>query len=208
MKNLLVVLLSMVSASVCAQQTQALQLIKKGNEQYRKNEMNKAVADYKKALDADPANETALFNLANAYFRQHRQVDAAQTYLSIIKKSSNKQLLSKAYYNQGVILSKQNNLEQSINAYKNALRLNPDDKEARENLQKALLELKKKKQPEKKENKKQRKPDDQKEKQSATMNPKEVEQRLKLLEQKEKEVQQRVQQDKASSTGGSKSKDW
>lgn len=40
------------------------------------------------------------------------------------------------------------------------------------------------------------------------MNPKEVEQRLKLLEQKEKEVQQRVQQDKASSTGGSKSKDW
>ena len=208
MKNLLIVLLGMFSVSVYAQQSNALQFIEKGNEQYRKNEMNNAVTNYKKGLDADPTNETALFNLANAYFRQQRQVDAAQTYLSIINKSSNKQLLAKTYYNQGVILSKQNNLDQSINAYKTALRLNPDDKEARENLQKALLELKKKKQPEKKEDKKQKKPDDQKEKQSATMNPKEVEQRLKLLEQKEKEVQQRVQQDKASSTGGSKSKDW
>ena len=208
MKNLLIVLLGMFSVSVYAQQSNALQFIEKGNEQYRKNEMNNAVTNYKKALDADPTNETALFNLANAYFRQQRQVDAAQTYLSIINKSSNKQLLAKTYYNQGVILSKQNNLEQSINAYKTALRLNPDDKEARENLQKVLLELKKKKQPEKKEDKKQKKPDNQKEKQSATMNPKEVEQRLKLLEQKEKEVQQRVQQDKASSTGGSKSKDW
>ena len=208
MKKLLIVLLGMFSVSVYAQQSNALQFIEKGNEQYRKNEMNNAVTNYKKGLDADPTNETALFNLANAYFRQQRQVDAAQTYLSIINKSSNKQLLAKTYYNQGVILSKQNNLDQSINAYKTALRLNPDDKEARENLQKALLELKKKKQPEKKEDKKQKKPDNQKEKQSATMNPKEVEQRLKLLEQKEKEVQQRVQQDKASSTGGSKSKDW
>ena len=41
-------------------------------------------------------------------------------------------------------LTSQKKLEESIEAYKNALRYNPDDKEARENLQKALLELKKK----------------------------------------------------------------
>ncbi len=39
------------------------------------------------------------------------------------------------------------------------------------------------------------------------MNQKEAEQRLKLLEQKEKEVQQRLQKEK-SKTGGGQAKDW
>ena len=47
-------------------------------------------------------------------------------------------------------MSQQKKLEESIDAYKNALRQNPNDKEARENLQKALLELKKKTPPPKK----------------------------------------------------------
>ena len=39
------------------------------------------------------------------------------------------------------------------------------------------------------------------------MNRQEAEQRLKLLEQKEKEVQQRIQNEK-SKTGGGQQKDW
>jgi len=39
------------------------------------------------------------------------------------------------------------------------------------------------------------------------MSPKEAQQRLKLMEQKEKEVQQRIQQEK-SKTGGNQTKDW
>ena len=39
------------------------------------------------------------------------------------------------------------------------------------------------------------------------MSQKETEQRLKLLQQKEKEVQQRLQRDKAGE-GGSRPKDW
>ena len=64
-----------------------------------------------------------------------------------------------------MILSQQKNLEESIEAYKNALRNNPDDKEARENLQKALLELRKKTPPPKKEKKENKKQDQQQQKQ-------------------------------------------
>jgi FixJ family two-component response regulator len=71
-----------------------------------------------------------------------------------------------------------------------------------------LLELKQKKQPEKKEDKKQKKPDEQKDKSPSTMSQKEVTQRLKLLEEKEREIQKRVQKDKANSEGGAKGKDW
>ena len=101
---------------------------------------------------------------------------------------------------------KQKKLEESIEAYKNALRLNPDDKEARENLQKALLELKKKNPP-KKEEKKDPKKQQQKKQQQPKMSPKEAEQRLKLLEQKEKELNQRMQKEKSKS-GGNQAKDW
>ena len=47
----------------------------------------------------------------------------------------------------------------------------------------------------------------QKKQKQPKMSPKEAEQRLKLLEQKEKEVNQRLQKEK-SKTGGSQVKDW
>ena len=102
-----------------------------------------------------------------------------------------------AFYNDGVMLTKQQKLEESIEAYKNALRNNPSDKEARENLQKALIELKKRNPPKNENQKKQPK---------SKMNQKEAEQKLKLLQQKEKEVQQRLQ--KNSKSVGALPKDW
>ena len=47
-----------------------------------------------------------------------------------------------AYYNKGVAMIRQKKIEESIDAWKNALRLNPADSDARENLVKALLEKK------------------------------------------------------------------
>ena len=112
---------------------------------------------------------------------------------------------ARAYYNKGVVLSNQKRLEESIEEYKNALRQEPNDKEARENLQKALLELKKRTPPPpKKEDKKKQ---NKKQKEQPKMNQKEAEQKLKLLEQKEKELQQRLQRQK-SKTGTGGNKDW
>ena len=182
--------------------------IRTGNEFYKKQEYSKAVAEYNKALQADPDNNTAKFNQAITLYKQDQKVEAVQIFNSLGREAAGKDLRSRSFYNKGVILSQQKSLEESIEAYKSALRNNPVDKEARENLQKALLELKKKTPPPKKEEKKDRKKQEQQQKQPSTkMNPKEAEQRLKLLQQKEKEVQQRLQKAK-SSTGGSQPKDW
>ena len=75
-------------------------------------------------------------------------------------------------------------MEESIEAYKETLRLNPGDQEARENLQKALLELKKKTPPKKQEEKK--KQEQQKQQPKPKISPRDAEQQLKLLEQKRK----------------------
>lgn len=183
------------------------EIIKTGNDFYKQQEFLKAAAEYAKALETEPSNIKAKFNLANALFKQDKKVEAAVLYNEVATTATDKSLLSKAWYNKGVILSNQKNLEESIEAYKNALRNNPDDIEARENLQKAMLELKKKEPPKKQDEDQKKKQNQQKKKQQSKMSMKEAEQRLKLLQQKEKEVQQRIQKEKVKG-GGSQPKDW
>jgi Ca-activated chloride channel family protein len=175
-----------------------------GNDFYRQGQYDKAAAEYEKAL-AEKSDNTTKFNLASATYRQGKTEEAKKAFAEISTTEKEPELQSKSYYNQGAILSKEKKLEESIEAYKNALRKNPDDRQARENLQKALLELKKKNPPKPKEDQ-QKKQQKQKQPQPR-MNQKEAEQRLKLLEQKEKEVQQRLQKEKSKS-GGGQAKDW
>ena len=184
--------------------------IQKGNGYYKQQQFEKAAVEYNRVMAANPANTTAKFNLANSLQKQGKQEEALKEFSALIEKTTEKDLKSKSYYNKGVVLTGQKKLEESIEAYKNALRQNPGDKETRENLQKALLELKKKNPPKKKEEKenpKKKQQEQQKKQQQPKMSPKEAEQRLKLLEQKEKDVSQRLHKEKSKS-GGGQAKDW
>jgi tetratricopeptide (TPR) repeat protein len=180
--------------------------IQKANDLYKQQQYQQAEAAYDEVLEKESSNRTAKYNRSLALYKQGKSAEAIKALDDLAFKTDEKELKSKAYYNKGAILSAQKKLEESIEAYKNALRQNPDDKEARENLQKALLELKKK-DPPKKDDKKKQQQQKQQQKPQPKMNQKEAEQRLKLLEQKEKEVQQRLQKEK-SKTGGGQPKDW
>lgn len=185
---------------------------------------------YRRALEKSPSNPVARYNYASAIYRTGNPDKAVTTLDTLLRKEKDNKLRAPSFYNSGAILSSQYEktkvankkidgqsemltsvstalLEKSIEAYKNTLRINPDDTEARENLQKALLELKKSQPPPKKDDKKKKQDQQKQKKPQPQMNQKEAEQRLKLLEQKEKQVQQRLQKEKAK-TGGSQTKDW
>lgn len=179
-------------------------LIQKGNELYKQQKYREAELVYDEVLKKEPSNNIAKYNRAVTLHKQAKPDEAIKAFDDLAFKTEDKEVKEKSYYNKGAVLSGQKKLEESIEAYKNALRQDPNDKEARENLQKALLELKKKNPPKKDNKKKQQK---QQQKPQPKMNQKEAEQRLKLLEQKEKEVQQRLQKEK-SKTGGGQPKDW
>src|SRR5690242_10003541 len=142
MKKLLIAYSCFTSLTVNAQK--ADNSIIKGNDYYIQKQFVKAAEEYNRAIQLEPGNQTAKFNLGNAFYKQDNKVDAAQIFTGITSSTKEKGLLSKTFYNKGVILSSQKNIEGSIEAYKSALRNDPTDKEARENLQKALQELKKK----------------------------------------------------------------
>ncbi len=205
MKKYLVISFLFAYPAVNAQQVE--QTIKKGNDLYRQQQYEPAAAAYDEALAKDPANKTAMFNRASTVYRLSKYSEAIKSFDDLAAKSTETGEKAKSYYNKGAILSHQKRLEESIEAYKNALRQDPNDKEARENLQKALLELKKKTPLPKKESEQKKQQQNKKQQQQPKMNPKEAEQKLKLLQQKEKELQQKMQKEK-SKNGGSSAKDW
>ena len=178
--------------------------IETGNNYYRQQQYDKAESEYRKVLETSSIDKTARFNLADALIKQNKADDANKLLRILNVEENGNDLRSKVVYNQAVILTQQKKLEESIEGYKEALRFNPGDQEARENLQKALLELKKKNPPKKQEEKK--KQEQQKQQPKPKISPREAEQQLKLLEQKEKQVQERLQ--KNSRTGNAQPKDW
>lgn len=193
--------------------------LREGNKLYKEKSFEKSAAEYNKALGLAPNNPLANYNMGNAQFRMNKFEEAAKLYDNTIANSKEKAERQKAYYNKGVSFSKQKKLEESIEAYKNALKLDPKDQQARENLQKALLEKKQQDQQQQKEeqekkekekkNPKQQKPQDQQQQpkeQQSKLNKQQVEQLLKALEQKEKDVQKKLQPN--SSSPNKPDKDW
>lgn len=173
----------------------------KGNEAYKKQDYIKATDFYQRAIQQSPSNHIASFNLGNAFFRSDKQEEAIKQFDVSAEMGKNKIEKGDALYNKGVVLTKQKKLDESIVAYKNALRVNPVDSLARENLQRALNE--KKKQDEQKQNKK----DQQQNKQQNKLNKQQVMQMLNALQEQEKQLQQKMQKSKVPSPGQPE-KDW
>ena len=189
--------------------------IRRGNELYKQKNYEGSQQEYNKALAADPKNATANYNNGNAQFRANKQDESIQSYDNTIDNSTDKTVREKAFYNKGVALSKQQKLQESINAWKESLKLDANDNDARENLQKALQELKKqqeqknnedKDKKDKKQDQKQKQPEQKPQQQQSKLNKQQVEQLLKAMEQKEKEIQQKMQ--KGSPQPNKPEKDW
>ena len=74
-------------------------------------------------------------------YRQDKLEDAAKYYSGSAELIKDKEAKQNAYYNLGNSLLKGNKYEESVDAYKNALKLNPKDDQSRYNLSYALSKL-------------------------------------------------------------------
>lgn len=180
--------------------------IREGNKLYKNKQYDKALPAYQKAVAQNPQSAPARYNLANARFRSGNLPDAEKAYDELIEKTTDKNYKVKGYYNKGVALTNEKKLLESIEAYKNAIKLDPTDEDTRFNLQKALTELKKQTQSQQ-QKQPQQKPQQKKQPQQNKLDKKKIEQYLKSLEQKEQEVQRKIQNNRARSVTQPE-KDW
>ena len=201
-------LLMLIASPAIAQSEK--EMIQQGNEAYAKKDYPAAATEYGKVLAKNSENATAQYNLGNAQYKSKKKEEAIASYDKAAAKLSSNVEKSNAYYNKGVVYHNDNKLPECIAAYKQALKLDPNNEDARQNLQRALKKQQEQKQ-DKKDEKEQKKDDKQEQQkpkpQPSRMNKKEAEEKLKALMQKEKNLQDKLH--KVNSNSPNKpEKDW
>ncbi|WP_289751940.1 tetratricopeptide repeat protein [uncultured Duncaniella sp.] len=120
--------------------------IVEGNKLYNEQRYADAEVAYRKALQENAMNEIAQFNLAASLLRQgsasgETQKEASAILQNLTRDAENISIAEKAFYNLGNIAFNSQDYAKSIELYKNALRKNPDNDKARENLRLAQKRL-------------------------------------------------------------------
>lgn len=217
--SVLSLLLMLLPLSVSAQKD-VRKSIRKGNKEYSQQKYPEATILYEKALSGNASSKEATFNLANTLYRQKEWDKAIEQYNHFISLEQEKPTeASAAWHNVGNALLQKKELQKLMEAYKTALRLNPQDDEARYNLavvQKMIKDQEEEnqedggqdqspQQQEQNQNQQQQSPQNQQDKekkaeqneQPEQMSRDNARQLLQAIEQDEQQTQEKVQQIKA-----------
>ena len=130
------------------------QYIRNGNKLFHQQNYVKAEVEYRKAISKNPNNTQAIYNLGNALLMQQKDSAATSFFQKSGRIETSKIRKAMSYHNIGVICQKHQMYSDAINAYKEALRNNPNDNQTRYNL--ALCKKLLKNQPKNNQNNKQK----------------------------------------------------
>lgn len=115
--------------------------IRRGNQKYTESNFADAEIAYRRSIEMNNQNATALYNLGNALYKQERYEEAAELFDALAQTAPSGFDRARAFHNLGNAHLGNSNIQGSIDAYKQALRLNPADDETRYNLAYALKKL-------------------------------------------------------------------
>ena len=224
-RKVAVMLLLLTVLSATAQTDR--QYIRQGNKQFRMGDYPNAEVSYRKAIEQNPKNPQASFNLGNALMAQKKDSAAVTQFENASRLETNPLRKAQSFHNIGVICQTHKMYGEAIEAYKNALRLNPNDDETRYNL--VLCKHQKQKQDQKKQNqsnddqkKDDQKKDDQKkdqnsdkqddkkqqEQQKPQMSKENAEQLLNAAIQNEKQTQDKLKKAQQQPQRRANQKNW
>ena len=186
---------------------------------YKKGDFKTAISKYRYLVDSLGVQEDEVkLNLANAYFQSNDTTNTATSYQPLTQ-STNPKIRSIAHQQLGVLSNRQNKHEEALANFKQALKADPTNEDARYNyemVKKKLEEQKKKEEEQKKndpnqkeenkdkkdqnkeENKDQNKDQkqDQKEKQDQQNKDKKDQEQKEKKDQEQKEKEKKEQQQK------------
>lgn len=135
-------LLLAVVLSACGQSPQDLN--NTGNEAFEAQDYKGALTAYNQALEDSPELAEPHYNAANTHYRLEDYGSAQQEIEQALINGDGEKLADldqHSLYNLGNTFFQGEQYEGAIEAYKEALRLNPDDLEAKQNLELALRQL-------------------------------------------------------------------
>lgn len=142
MKKLVIILTLLASVFSFAQEKDEAQLlaIKKandyvyeGNEKLNDKNYISAEKEYRKAMSQQASNVAGAYNLGNSFYKKGNFEEALYRQQQAAKNATSKEDKHKAFHNIGNILMQNKQCKEAVEAFKNALRNNPNDDETRYN---------------------------------------------------------------------------
>lgn len=128
----------MIAAAVlCCVQAQAQtdrREVRGGNRDFKKADYAAAEIDYKKALVKDSTSVAAQYNLANTLYKLENWQEAEKYAGKALDSLSRSPRAADAFFNSGDIYLQQRRWSEAIEAFKESLRRNPGDMDAKSNL--------------------------------------------------------------------------
>jgi hypothetical protein len=118
--------------------------LNKGVQSYQKKNYIQAEEYFNKSKTKDKSGKSS-YNLGNSQYKQEKYEDAIKSYEET-ENSSNQKLKSASKFNKGNARIKMQKYEEGIKDFKDALKQDPLDREAINNLLKAKMDLKKQQQ--------------------------------------------------------------
>jgi len=175
--------------------------IRQGNRHFENQELDKSEEAYRRALEKESNSFIAGFNLGDVLYEQENYEEAIKQFYSLSNITDDKEQLAKVFHNLGNTLLKEKQLEQSVEAYKQALRNNPGDMDTKHNLAYAqqLLRQQQQQQCQQQEQEQDQENEQDKEKeQDQSQQGQEQEQDQQKQQQQQQEQQQQQQEQKMS----------
>ncbi len=182
-----------------------------GDKLYRAGKFSEAAAAYKKALSDTGASRAAGYNLGNALYRSGNFAEAQKTFEAAKKKGSS----SRTSYNEGNSWAEQKKWKEAMEAYKEALRREPNAADAQYNYNYARLQQQaqqQKEQQQKQQQKQQPEKEDPRgtpekpQPQSSKLSKEEADRLLKTLQREEEKIGERRKGEAAGEV--TPEKDW
>jgi len=115
--------------------------IKEGVEAFKDEQWDEALNNFQDALVGDPTNPLLHYNVGDALYKKKNYEEAVNSYEKALNTNDIK-LQGKAYYNIGNSYYRLNKYQEAIDYYKKALELNPDDVDAKYNLELVRAKIK------------------------------------------------------------------
>lgn len=139
MKKLVYILLLLFPTLLFAQSE--AKLIRHGNKDFKSKDYKAAEINYRKSLEKNNKSLKGEFNLGDALYELEDYENAAKLFQDLGKKDIAPEQLAEIFHNLGNTFLETKKYQESIEAYKNALRRNPSDLDTKYNLEYARQKL-------------------------------------------------------------------
>jgi Ca-activated chloride channel homolog len=130
-----------LTASFSLQAQNDRKVIREGVKSYEDGDFSEAEVQFRKAGDINHESFEAEFNTGAALYGQEKYEETFKQYETLIEKAEDPESMANLWHNMGNSLLESQKYQESIEAYKNSLRINPNDQDSKYNLAYAKQKL-------------------------------------------------------------------